>query len=120
MSTRTSRIPATQTPVPLVAALREKLRLSRKVMARVTGVSEQAIADWEVGQSVSAPGLRRLREFERFHDRLAEVVKAEAIPAWLEAPNPGFEGLSPLDGIERGDIERLWRMLFYLESGVAS
>ncbi len=48
------------------------------------------------------------------------VVKPEAIPEWLETPNAAFEGLKPLEVIERGEIDRLWNMIFYLESGVAS
>ena len=30
-----------------------------------------------------------------------------------------FDGLKPLEVIERGEIDRLWNMIFYLESGVA-
>ena len=52
--------------------------------------------------------------------RLAEVVTADEIPIWLDTPNPAFDGLKPLDVIERGEIDRLWNMIFYLESGVAS
>ncbi len=66
------------------------------------------------------PGLRRMREIERLQERLAEVVQAETIPTWLETPNPAFDGLKPLEVIERGEIDRLWNMIFYLESGVAS
>ena len=44
----------------------------------------------------------------------------EAIPQWLDAPNDAFDGLKPLEVIERGEIDRLWNMIFYLESGVAS
>jgi hypothetical protein len=64
--------------------------------------------------------LRRLREIERLQDRLAEVVQAGAVLAWLETPNPAFGGLKPLEVIERGEIDRLWNMIFYLKSGVAS
>ncbi len=107
-------------PPSLIAALRAKLGLPRKTFARLTGFPEQAIADWEKGKAVSEPGLRRMREIERSQDRLAELVRAETIPAWLEAPNPAFDGLKPLEVIERGEIDRLWSMIFYLESGVAS
>ena len=31
-----------------------------------------------------------------------------------------FEGIKPLEVIERGEIDRLWTMIFYLELGVAS
>ncbi len=64
-------------------------------------------------------GLRLIRETERFQARLAEVVQAEAIPEWLDTPNEAFGGLKPLEVIERGEIDRLWNMIFYLESGVA-
>ncbi len=110
----------TNAAIPLVAALRAKLSLPRKIFSRLTGFSERAIAAWESGKPISEPGLRRMREIERFRDRLAEVVGAGAIPQWLETPNPAFEKLKPLEVIERGEIDRLWKMLFYLESGVAS
>lgn len=106
--------------VPLVAALRAKMGLARKTFSRLAGFSERAIADWESGKSLSEPGLRRVREIERFQQRLAEVISSEAIPAWLETPNDAFDGLKPLEVIERGEIDRLWNMIFYLESGVAS
>jgi hypothetical protein len=103
-----------------VAALRAKLRLPRKTFSRLTGFSERAIAGWEKGKAISEPGLRRLREIERLQERLAEVVPLESIPQWLELPNPALVGLKPLEVIERGEIDRLWTMIFYLESGVAS
>lgn len=57
---------------------------------------------------------------ERLRERLAEVVSADAIPQWLDTPNPAFDGLKPQEVIERGEAARLWKMVFYLESGVAS
>jgi hypothetical protein len=68
----------------------------------------------------SEPGRHHIREMERLQQRLAEVVKPESIPGWLETPNAAFGGLKPLEVIERGEIDRLWNMIFYLESGVAS
>jgi DNA-binding transcriptional regulator YiaG len=107
-------------PVPLAAALRSKLGIPRKVFSRLTGFSERVIANWESGKPMSEPSLRRMREIERLRDRLAEVVNADAIPSWLDTPNSAFDGLKPLEVIERGEIDRLWKMIFYLESGVAS
>lgn len=72
------------------------------------------------GRAVNEPSFRRIKELERFRARLAEVVAADAIPAWLDTPNEAFGGLKPLEVIGRGEIDRLWSMIFYLESGVAS
>jgi transcriptional regulator with XRE-family HTH domain len=102
-----------------VAEIRRKLGLSRKLFARLVGFSERAIANWEAGTTPDEPGLRRVRETERFQARLAEVVAHDEIPRWLDTPNAAFDGLKPLEVIERGEIDRLWNMIFYLESGVA-
>jgi len=103
-----------------VSTVRGRLGLSRKLVSRLAGFSERAIADWDGGKPVSEPGLRRIRGLDRFRERLSEVVAADAIPAWLDTPNEEFDGLKPLEVIERGEIDRLWNMIFYLESGVAS
>jgi hypothetical protein len=118
---QTRKGPRVRRAVPTtVGALRQKFGLSRKVFSRLTGFSERAIAGWEAGAAISDSGLRRVREIERFQQRLAEVVSPEAIPHWLENPNEAFGGLKPLEVIERGEIDRLWDMIFYLEAGVAS
>jgi DNA-binding transcriptional regulator YiaG len=104
----------------LVAEVRRKLGVSRKAFSRLTGYSERAIATWEAGRKPDEPSLRRIKETERFQDRLATLVRPEEIPAWLDAPNDAFDGLKPIEVIERGEIDRLWSMIFYLESGVAS
>lgn len=106
--------------LPLVRAVREKMHLPRKIFSRLTGFSERAIAEWESGKKVSEPGLRRIKEMDRFQERLSEIVDPAGIPEWLEKPNPAFGDLKPLEVIERGEIDRLWSMIFYLESGVAS
>ena len=100
--------------------VRRKLGLTRKVFSRLTGYSERAIANWEGGGKPDDPGLRRIKETERFQERLAEIVEPGAIPEWLDTPNQAFDGLKPLEVIERGEIDRLWNMIFYLESGAAN
>ncbi len=108
------------TAPPSVSAVRDRLGVSRKLFSRLAGFSERAIADWESGKPVSEPGIRRIKELDRFRERLSEIVDAEAIPRWLDTPNEAFDGLKPLEVIERGEIDRLWNMIFYLESGIAS
>src|SRR6516165_1609665 len=112
--------PQTQSAGSLVVHVRSKLGLSRMLFSRLTGFSERAIANWETGAKPDAPGLRRIRETERFQQRLGEVIQPNAIPEWLDTPNGAFDGLKPLEVIERGEIDRLWNMIFYLESGVGS
>jgi DNA-binding transcriptional regulator YiaG len=109
-------------PLPQVSvnSVRGRLGLSRKLFSRLAGFSERAIADWESGKPVSEAALRRVKELDRLRERLSGVVKEEAIPQWLNSPNDAFEGLKPLEVIERGEVDRLWTMIYHLESGVAS
>jgi DNA-binding transcriptional regulator YiaG len=117
---KTASANSTTNAAKLAARVRQQLGVSRKMFSRLTGFSERAIANWESGGKPDEPGIRRIRETERFQQRLAEIVKPEAIPGWLDTPNEALAGLKPLEVIERGEIDRLWNMIFYLESGVAS
>src|SRR5438067_13345947 len=89
-----ARSPASRPAQPLsVSTVRGRLGLSRKLFSRLAGFSERAIADWEGGKPVSEPGLRRIKELDRFRDRLSEVVAADASPGWLDTPNAAVDGL---------------------------
>lgn len=104
----------------LVGKVRKEMGLSRREFSRLTGYSERAIVNWESGRTPDEPALRRIREIERLRSRLSHVVKPEFIAEWLSTPNDEFDGLKPLEVIERGEIDRLWDMIFYLESGIVS
>lgn len=100
-----------------VRKLRQELGLNRKQFARLTAASERAVADWENDQPISPVNQKSLRESERLCRALAKVMKAEHIGEWLDTPNDAFAGLKPLDLVERGEVDRLWRMIFEVESG---
>ena len=44
----------------------------------------------------------------------------EKLSDWHGSPNAAFEGQSPLQVIERGESDWLWRMMHQLDAGVAS
>jgi transcriptional regulator with XRE-family HTH domain len=100
-----------------VKALRQELGLNRKQFARLTATSERAVADWENDQPISPGNQKGLRESERLCRALMKVMKPSHVGAWLDTPNEAFGGLKPLDLVERGEVDRLWRMIFEIESG---
>ena len=53
----------------------------------------------------------------RLLDGLARVMKPVQVGRWLKLPNAAFDGSTPLQVVERGELDRIWRMLFDLESG---
>jgi uncharacterized protein (DUF2384 family) len=60
---------------------------------------------------------QRLTEINRLCEALSKVVKSESVGAWLQRPNNAFDSSTPLQVIERGEVDRLWRMFYRLESG---
>lgn len=51
---------------------------------------------------------------------LATVIDEKFIDSWLSQPNAAFDGLTPLQLIERGEQERIHEMVYRLQSGVPS
>jgi hypothetical protein len=56
-------------------------------------------------------------EMDRLLKSLERVMEPDQIGPWLQAPNPAFDGSTPLQVVERGELDRIWRMLFDVESG---
>jgi hypothetical protein len=110
--------PAAELPSPRV--IRGTFGLTRALFARAAGVSERKLADLEQGEVPRAPHRQRLVELERLGAALTRVIRADYLPEWMVAPNPAFDGLKPLEVIERGESDRLWQMIFELESGMLS
>lgn len=103
-----------------VRSLREKLGVNRRLFSRVSGFSERAIADWEADKPLSQASLQRMRELARLQRALSGVVKEVFVGQWLNTPNAAFDGLKPIEVIERGEVDRIWRMIYQLESGTPS
>jgi len=99
--------------------LRDDLGLSQADFGRLLGFSTRWVATQE-GAEAGMPAERRALEIERLYEALCQVVKQEALKGWLNRPNTAFDGLKPLEVVERGQIDRLWQMIFFLESGVTS
>jgi hypothetical protein len=59
---------------------------------------------------VRMPEPNYVRELEKF-------IPSENIGPWLKELNPAFDGSTPLQVVERGEADRIWRMLYELGSG---
>jgi hypothetical protein len=101
-------------------ALRARLEMNRETFARMVPMSTRNLASLEAGKQPSTTVLRQLKELRRVIEALAEVIQKDAIGPWLEQPNDAFGGLKPIEVIERGEVDRIWQMIFYLRSGVPS
>jgi hypothetical protein len=100
--------------------LRARLGMNRDGFARLVPMSTRNLANIESGKPPSPNLLRQLQSLHRVVDALSEVIQKDAVGPWLEQPNKAFDGLKPIEVIERGEVDRIWQMIFYLRSGVPS
>ena len=100
-----------------VGSFCETFHLKQDTLSRMTGYSLRAVADWRAGKELSQSSAQRLKEVGRLCAALSKVVKPERVGQWLQTPNDAFDGSTPLQVIERGEVDRLWRMIYRLESG---
>jgi Protein of unknown function (DUF2384) len=57
------------------------------------------------------------RLYAKLHQSFAS---ADRLATWLKTPNKAFAGSQPLQVIERSEIDRIWRMIYFLGSGSPS
>lgn len=114
---RLAKLTVPATDAVEVKQLRLLLKMPRPIFARLMGCSERALANWETGRPIQDIYRSRLNELQKLCDELAEVTEPDGIGAWLIAPNEEFGGMKPIELIERGEMFRIWRMVFFLKSG---
>jgi transcriptional regulator with XRE-family HTH domain len=93
----------------------ERYQISYEELARTTGFSRRAISNWSEGSKPSPSTTRRLNEIKRLFAALENLLASESIGSWLRSPNPAFHASTPLQVIERGESDRIWRMVCELE-----
>ena len=98
--------------------LRKQLSMPREVFSRLVNVSVRTIAEVETTKKKVTKLQRPYNEVARLYEALKEVVDPKALGDWFVTPNDAFDGLKPIEVIERGEIDRLWRMVYKLRSGL--
>ncbi len=95
----------------------QRFHLARPDLTRMTGYSLRAVDKWAAGEKPGASAQHRLKELDRLFAALSEIMKPAYVGEWLKAPNDAFDGSTPLQVIERGETDRIWRMIFLVETG---
>ena len=100
-----------------VRRLSRVYHLSNEALSRVTGASPRTVAYWNSGTPPQRSSAQKIREVSRLFDALADIIDKKVIGQWLQRPNQQFDGSTPLQVIERGETDRLWRMIWQLREG---
>ncbi|MCE2800587.1 MAG: hypothetical protein LW724_13695 [Planctomycetaceae bacterium] len=98
--------------------LRDRLSMPRPLFGRVVNVSERTIAKVESETDTAEKLKRPYNEVYRLLEALDDVVEVNSLGNWFQEPNDAFDGLKPIEVIERGEIDRLWNMVYELRSGM--
>jgi hypothetical protein len=101
----------------LLQHYRTSFKMPQPVVVRLTGFSPRSVAKWCEGVPPSPKQEKALVEMDRLLDGLARVMLPAQIGRWLKSPNAAFDGSTPLQVVERGESDRIWRLLFDVESG---
>ena len=101
----------------LLQYYRIAFKMPQPVVVRLTGFSARSVAKWSEGVLPSPKQEKALVEMDRLLDGLSRVMQPAEIGRWIKSPNAAFDGSTPLQIVERGEMDRIWRMLFDLESG---
>jgi hypothetical protein len=101
----------------LLKIYRAEFHVTQAQLVRITGFSPRSVAKWSQGETPSPKQEKALVEMDRLFDGLARVIEPAQVGRWLTHPNPAFDGSTPLQVVERGELDRIWRMLYELESG---
>ena len=56
-------------------------------------------------------------QMQRLFVALSEIMEPGYVGEWLKTTNDAFDGSTPLQVIERGETDRIWRMIFIVETG---
>lgn len=102
----------------IIQDLREEYGVSQVTIVRLSGYSPRSIISWGKGTKATRPAEIKFTELGRLFEALADLTQNRGeVKEWLETPNEAFEGSTPLQVIERGESDRLWRMIYFLRSG---
>ena len=103
--------------LPDLMEMVKKFGLRQETLSRMTGFSLRAFAGWASGKKPSAPVQRALTETDRLLAALGQLIDPKEVGRWLKEPNPALEGSTPVQVIERGQSDRIWRLLYFVGSG---
>jgi uncharacterized protein (DUF2384 family) len=94
--------------------LKERLGIKMIKLARATGKTQRAIQKNPYSENIQ----EELRKIVYILVLLQEMLDSyEEISIWLRAPNPDYDGLSPIEVITEGKMDSIIRYLEDIQKG---
>jgi hypothetical protein len=104
----------TTEPLSLLA---KEAGMNFDMLAKALRVSRRSISGWISGREPERINRVRINEFGRLVAQLHTIIKPETLSTWWNQPVANFGGSTPLQVLERGETDRLWRMIWEIREG---
>ncbi len=73
---------------------------------------------WKKGRTPNPAVLIRLNELHRLYLALAQLMPAAEVGPWMKRTNDYLDPLTPLEVINRGQLDRLWHIIHNVATGM--
>jgi len=94
------------------------IAISAREVAQLLNTRPETISRWRGGKAVPQPKLRdHLLQLWWLTVQLSELYDPKAAHLWLFSPNERLSGERPVDAIQRGDIDRILKIVEQLKDG---
>src|SRR5580692_2891734 len=100
-----------------LSVLAKDAGMNYDMLAKSLSVSRRSISGWLSGREPERINRVRINEFGRLVAELQSIIKPEKLKAWWKQSVENFGGSTPLQVLERGEIDRLWRMIWEIRDG---
>jgi hypothetical protein len=100
-----------------ISLLAKDSGMNYDMLARALSVSRRSISGWLSGQEPERINRVRINEFGRLVAELHTIIKPEKLKTWWNQPVANFDGSTHLQVLERGETDRLWRMIWEIREG---
>ena len=99
--------------------LRKRICFTQVEFAPLLDVSLRTLASMEGGKkTIERQDLKAMVELKRLVSRLSEIMPANTVGPWLKTPNDAFGGFKPLELVDRGEVDRIYEMIYTLKAGL--
>ena len=99
----------------------EVIGINSKVLSSCLAVNPKTIQRWRDG--IAEPGeaaLRTLEKLEAVYQLTVRLIRKDSWKAWFHSPNQTLGNESPVDLLNRGEVDQVRNVLGLLEWGIYS
>ena len=89
-----------------------------QLAAQLLNCAPRSLILWKKGRTPNPAVLIRLHELNRLYLALTDLMPSEDVGPWMKQTNDYLDPLTPLEVINRGQLDRLWQIIHHVGAGL--